>query len=790
MGRFVGGVRRSRLRRLSLGAVVALVSLAFAVGPWAAAVAGAGTGAYAGDRPGAGAQVVASASFAARAGFSAAYLSEVGDQGPARGTVPVEVTFVHPLPPSSYAAAVAYFRGAGLTVTATDPDRLSLGVGGTASTVGSAFSTELVQGTYSGASVLFPATSPSLPPSLEGEVAGVVGLASGFSAFSFALRPLTPSPADVNEVTPALARQFYGFSTLYNTTGIARGTTYPVNQSIAVVLWGEGYAPSDLQTFFSGSQYYPSSFPQPTIVPYPVDGAPAPSDTALSSPDGRAVEELTLDTEWAASTAPGATIDVVYAPDGPAPTYSPTDAALTAAFSKALSLDPSAISMSFGTQESSDGALVSAWTPLFSEAQSKGITLLAATGDTGGDTTACSGTPAPEYPASSPSVVAVGGTDVAVMTHILGSDTFSETGWNDSGGGFSTQFAAPAWQEVGAAQGPIAANGHRGMPDVSASAADDFLYFNGTAAAAAGTSFATPLWAGLVADIDAKWGQSLGFFTPSLYHVGAEEPTGQIGAGLASVSGGFNCVTASSGAGWDTTTGWGSPRANVLYYDLLGSFVNITLYVDRTTVAPGGQVSVTAQITNRTTGAPISGVEVNLSVGADTDLGPCTGTFASASPTTNGTGWVSGTFSVPLCYLGQHALVNASVVTPKLYGASGVLVNVNLLGFDPSLAFLEDPPWAYVAYSVIVGAAAITGAWLGRPKPPVVRTRRFSRAPALSAAPAPPPPPPPSPPPAAPPAPTAPPPPGTAGPPEPITPPADPVPGPNGFPPSPPAGGA
>lgn len=723
-------------------------------------------------------------SFAARAGYSSAYPVEVEDATPASETTPVDVTFQTPLSAADYAAAVAYFRGEGVGVISTDPYRIFLGLSGPAVAVGRAFSTELMQATYGGTPVVFPSDPPSLPSPLRSEIAGVVGLSSGFGRFSFALAPPpgerslagSTSPADANTMTPALARYLYNLSALYNLSGGYHGATYPVGTSIAVVLWGEGYAPSDVESFFSNSQYYWSSFPQPNIVPYPVDGAMSPSNGAVDSPDAKAVEELTLDIEWAGSIAPGATIDAVYAPDGSASSgYSPTNVALTDAFETALKLNVSVISMSFGTIEASDSGLVSAWAPLLNEAASQGTTVLAATGDSGGDTSdtpACSGTLGPEYPASSPQVVAVGGTDVAILRSVLGQVTFTETAWNGSGGGFSSQFAAPSWQEVGTAKGPVGANGHRGMPDVSATAADNFLYFNGSATAAAGTSFATPLWGGLVATIDAKWGQRLGFFTPSLYHVGSVEPTGAVGDGLALVTSGSNCV-ATAGDGWSAVTGWGSPRADVLYADLLGSFVNITLDVDRTTVAPGGSVSVAAQLTNRTSGAPLAHVEFNLSFAADTDIGPCTGTFASAALTTNATGWVSGSFSVPLCYLGQHAVISALVNTTKLYGSDDLRVNVNLLGFDPALTFLEQPPWAYVAYSVIVGSASVAGVWLGRPREPPVRQVRAARPPPGVVSP-PPPPPPPSPP---------------SGPPPSIPSPETPPPPPPSAPPMPPQGG-
>ncbi len=670
--------------------------------------------------------------FAERAGYSAKPLAAATDEHPARGNLTVEVVFSSPLAPAAYAAARSYFRSEGLVVSAPDPDRITLGLSGPASTTASAFGTELDTGTLNGSAVRLAATPPSLPSWLESEVAGVEGLSNGLTTFSFGLVGRAPSlvssgasaPAiGAQTMTPGLAREFYGLSALYNLTG---GPKNAANLSLAVILWGNGYRPNDLSSFFS--QDYPSSFPVGTITPHPIGDAPMPSNSATEGPDDRAVEELTLDIEWSESMAPGATIYPIYAPNGPSPGYSPSTANLTAALSTAIALNVSAISMSFGTPESTDGSLSAAWGSLFAEAARKNITVLAATGDTGGDSSnspECSGTPSPEYPASSPQVIAVGGTNVTIDRIPGEPPSFSEAGWSGSGGGFSNQFAAPSWQEVGSAAGPVKANGHRGMPDVSATAAQNFLFYNGTDAVAGGTSFATPLWAGLLTMIDAKWGHRLGFVTPRLYHVGASEAAGAIGKGIVDVTSGANCV-ATAGPGWDEVTGWGSPRAAVLYDDLLGSFVSLALHVAHATVAPGGSLSVGVEVSNRTSGAALSGVEVTLSARSDTDLGPCTGTFASSSPVTNATGWASATVSVPFCYLGQHALVNASVNTTKLYGMSGTRIGVNLLGFDPALQALGRPPWAYVTFVAIVGSASVAGAWLGRPREPSSKRGRLA----------------------------------------------------------------
>lgn len=719
--RLVRSAPRSGWRLGTVALVVAFTLLSLAAPSWGSRSGSSTGGSSVGPSP---ATVILP--FAERAGYVAERLSEVTGVRAVSGVVSAELTFQAPLAPLAYAAAAAYFRDHGLRAENDSGSDLSLTVAGPAARLDAAFGTVLDAGSYQGSVVRFPALPPSLPSALEAEVAGVAGLESGFTPFSFDLGPASGVPAaGAPSITPGIARQYYGFSALYNLSG---GPDHPNRLSIAVVLWGPGYAPSDLSTFFSN--YYPPSsanFTVGNITAFPVDNTTGPSDSVFSAPDQRAVEELTLDIEWAESMAPGANIDVVYTHDGPGPSYSPSAKNLTDALRKAIALDPSVISMSFGTPESGAGSLESLWAPLFTQAANRGITVLAATGDTGGDTTdtpSCSGTPAPEYPSTAPNVIAVGGTNLTVH-HPIGGTTYTEIGWASGGGGFSSSIGVPYWQKN------LSASGKRGTPDVAATSSNNFLYEGGSSLAASGTSFATPLWAGLVADLDAKWGHSLGLFSSSLYHVGWAERTGRIGSGLADITSGGNCV-ASAVSGWDAATGWGSPRAAVLYNDLLGSFVNIALQVSQPAVAPGGSLTVTAVLTNRTTAAPIAGVAVELSLSADTNLGPCAGTFGSAAPVTNGAGLASATFSVPICYLGQHANVNASVTTTKLYGVAGEKVGVNLLGFDPALQVLDSPPWVYLTYVLIVGSASVLGAWLGRPRagrPPVRRAAPRAAAP-------------------------------------------------------------
>jgi kumamolisin len=714
--------------------------------------------------------------FADRAGFAGLPLPQVTGVGPAVGPVSIVLTFEPSNPAlfdppapgtpalttaqvadrfglsaSAYAAAEGYFTSEGLTVAHAWGDRLSLSLTGSPTAIGRAFGATLDSGHYEGRSVTFPAHAPSLPPALEAEVAQVAGLETGFSTFSLPLLPalapahLTDTPAQGSDlITPSIARDIYGISGLYNLTS---APTYAQGKGLVLLLWGEGYAPSDISTFFATD--YPGTFPSPTVTAYPVDGAPEPSPGAVNDPSN-ASRELTLDLEWSGSMAPGAQLDAVYAPDGPASNgYSPTDASMIDALNEAVDTtsvpNVAAISMSFGSADGADTTLQGSFQSDFAVAAQEHITLFAATGDTGGDANAdCTGGPVPEYPAASPNVVAVGGTDVSLSRNALGTVTgFSEVVWGQSGGGFSVDYSAPGWQEVGSAAAPVEANGHRGMPDVAATAADNFVYFDGGDYQAGGTSFATPLWAGMVTEMDAlrtlsSGRTNFGFLDPALYDLGANTTTSHPAYNL--ITSGGNCLGPARD-GWDTATGWGSPIAVNLYEHLVASFVNLPISIAPSPVAPGGSLTVTVSVTNASSGAPIVGLPVSMTLGTTGLSGPCAGSFGTDTPTTNATGVAIATFSIPGCYFGSSAQADAEVTSDGYYGTNTTSVGVNLLGLVPALSAVGSYPGNVIFFVVVMAIAIALGAVIGRGPDPR-RSAAASlppRPPAAAVAPSPPP---------------------------------------------------
>ncbi|MGI0053161.1 MAG: S53 family peptidase, partial [Thermoplasmata archaeon] len=625
--------------------------------------------------------------------------------------------------PSQYAELEAYFTSEGLHLLHTDSERMTLAVAGSSAAVERAFGTGIDSASYEGRPVEFPTATPSLPAPFESEVASVSGLSGGFDQFSLNFHSVPLPAASTSEeadpaqgrtttlVSPEAVHLIYDVSALYNVSAIPR---YAGGQGIALVLWGDGYDPSDIATFFS--QYYPSDFPQPQIAPLPVDGAPAPSAAAVGDPS-QAPLELTLDLEWAGSEAPGATLYPVYAPDGPASdSYSPSDQGLEDALSQAIQEpDVHVVSMSFATADGSDISFQAAFSSDMARGSSQGITFVAASGDNGGDSLpkgGCNGQVQPEFPAASPLALAVGGTAPVLDQSLTGAVTglASEAAWSNSGGGFSTDYPAPVWQTTGESKPIIEPNGNRGIPDVAGPASLNFLFFNGAAGAGNGTSFAAPTWAGIVAEMDAIRGTPFGSIAPNLYSIANGEIAGTEAVGIVPITSGGNCVASAAPSGWDAATGWGSPRAFALYEDLVASFVIVDVTTPAGAVAPGGSVEATVVIANSTSHAPIAGVLVNVTLGTPGYTGPCGGPLAVSGGNTSSNGSLSIPLSIPGCYLGSHATVTATVTADGLYGSASDVIEVNLLGLASFLIFLEQFPYNLIAFAGIM-IAATAGGW-------------------------------------------------------------------------------
>ncbi len=141
-------------------------------------------------------------------------------------------------------------------------------------------------------------------------------------------------------------------------------------------------------------------------------------------------------------------------------------------------------------------------------------------------------------------------------------------GGGSTGGGVSTVFPRPAWQNVHVASLNAGSLDGRVAPDVSALAGAPLydLIFVGQPQPNGGTSASTPVWAALIARINAQLpaGKQQRFLTTLLYQTGG---TGQpVGKGASrDITTGNNASHPEPGKGYkarvgfDAVTGWGVP---------------------------------------------------------------------------------------------------------------------------------------------------------------------------------------------------------------------------------------
>ncbi|HGL6720659.1 S53 family peptidase [Burkholderia contaminans] len=221
---------------------------------------------------------------------------------------------------------------------------------------------------------------------------------------------------------------------------------------------------------------------------------------------------------------------------------------MAAAINKAVSDNSTpVINMSIGGCESF--APTASLDQVFKLAVAQGQTFSVSTGDTGSVAYGCSGTSV-EYPASSPYVVAVGGT--SLYTNADGTYD-SQTAWSGSGGGASTVERIPSWQS---SVPLLNQQAYRGLPDVAFDADPNSgaqIIVGGQVQTWGGTSLAAPLFSAVWARrLQSQAPASGGFAAPVLYSSATTDPL----QFLDITSGSNGAYTA--GTGWDFVTGLGS----------------------------------------------------------------------------------------------------------------------------------------------------------------------------------------------------------------------------------------
>lgn len=501
---------------------------------------------------------------------------------------------------ATIASVERFARDAGLSVASLSSNHLDLSLRGTAARFSSAFSTHLSNVRLGSGELGRTTTAVHLPASIASSVEAVIGLSDLLHAHTSLERlsdlkhptlhgagrsfpndhpagaPGAPSACPAATISTELGyggitddqvAQAYGVDGLYSAGDLGAGQTVAVFEL-------EPFALSDVAAF--DTCYFGSSHTSQIKVDN-VDGGPGV---------GEGSGESALDIENVSAIAPAAHVIVYQAPNT---NYGSIDA-----YNRIVSDDiAQTATSSWGFCESdqqnfSPGALA-AENLIFEQAAAQGQTVLNSAGDGGDDS--CSyqnGYPSSPVltqsdPASQPYVLGVGGTTAVSVTQPP-----EEQVWNDGalggggGGGVSRLWTQPPWIPksdnhlsnstfCGAPAGEVC----RTVPDVTAFA-DEFtgitIEIGGGWYTIGGTSSSSPLWAAMLAEINASptcqssssTTRGVGFASPLLYDV-ASNPT-DYASGFNDVTLGNNDIynlehgTYAAGPGYDLASGLGSPE--------------------------------------------------------------------------------------------------------------------------------------------------------------------------------------------------------------------------------------
>jgi subtilase family serine protease len=244
-------------------------------------------------------------------------------------------------------------------------------------------------------------------------------------------------------------------------------------------------------------------------------------------------QETALDLDMASAICPSCKLLLVEANDA-------TFANLAAAVNRAATMGAHVISNSYGGGESGSTAVEASY-------NHAGIAITASSGDSGFGV---------EFPASSPHVIAVGGTSLRTSTSARG---WTETVWSGAGSGCSTTYAKPSWQhDTGCARRTVADVSAVADPNTgvavfgpSSATASAFLVFGGTSVAAP-----------LVGGVYGVNGGAVNFGADPYAHTGS---LFDVTSGSNSRRGCSPSYLCTGVAGYDGPTGLGTPNGTAAF---------------------------------------------------------------------------------------------------------------------------------------------------------------------------------------------------------------------------------
>lgn len=613
----------------------------------------------------------------------------------------------------------------GFTVDSIARSKNSMSFSGTVAQIEATFGIEMHSYKIEGETHFAPSQDLSIPAVLAPLVETVRNL-STFRPKSH-LRPRDPRTTVIPNFTSSQTQSHFmgpgDVATIYDVTPAYKAGYNGAGQTIAVVGQSD-IVMADIENFQKAAGF---AIKDPVRVLVPNSGT-----AKVRSGDE---VESDLDLEYTGTIASGATIDFVYT--GNSPNFGVFDAISYAITNNLAPI----ISVSYGLCESALGgqAGFNAENAIFPQAATQGQSIIVAAGDNGstdcygemGLTTAQQQALAVDFPASSQYVTAMGGTEFpaadSASTNTTywqpasGTDVISsalsyipETAWNDdalanalaSGGGGASAFdPRPSWQTgVPGISGTM-----RLVPDISLASSPNYtgyLYCSSDTAStgitgscsngfrdannmrltvAGGTSFAAPIFAGMLAILNQNLKSTgQGVINSTLYTLAANSTTyGKAFHDI--IDGGNQClvpgttVCSTTGAseypattGYDEATGLGS----IDFFNLLSAWPGSTtsLVASKTTVAAA-------------TSTPASGasdtITITVASGSSSTTTTPTGTLTIVVDGTTQTSSLalvngSATFNFSSTVIGSHT-ISATYSGDTTYAASTGSVTVTVV---------------------------------------------------------------------------------------------------------------
>ncbi|HEY1715473.1 MAG TPA: S53 family peptidase [Solirubrobacteraceae bacterium] len=462
--------------------------------------------------------------------------------------------------PADMDAVASELAQYGLEVLDSAPSTRSLRVRGTAAQMDAAFRANLGIYRHDGDEFRGREGTLEVPAGLADVVTGVFGLDQRRVARRVPGIPPHEGSAQAladDALSPADLEERYRFP-----EGEGDG------QTVAIAEFGGAYFPSDLQTFCTQQ-----GRPEPSVKQIGLGVAVLTEQEVMALPADRREQvleeagEVNMDVQIVAGLCPGADIVVYFA------TWDQKGwVDLLNEVVKGVPAGSVSVSVSWGLSEDSSDFSPAARRVIDHRLQAAallGITVCVSAGDDGSGDQVNDGQAHVNFPACSPHVLAVGGTQLEGDQEVVWwqSPGRRSQGGGSTGGGISRLFPQPSWQtvEVRPPEGSTATG--RIIPDIAALAGPPFyqLILLGRAAPNGGTSAAAPVWAALVARSAAAASPQRPpvFLAPMLYGAGPDgHPLGM--SVCRDITSGSNTSTPpgwgfAAGPGFDAVTGWGVP---------------------------------------------------------------------------------------------------------------------------------------------------------------------------------------------------------------------------------------